>query len=52
MEPWNMSVGGTVSGGSANITVNPNGTLSSGWQDAPYAGMMTAMYFTNDPFPS
>ncbi|MGR8822503.1 hypothetical protein [Leuconostoc citreum] len=52
MEPWNMAVGGTVSSGSANITVNPNGTLSSGWQDAPYAGMMTAMYFTNDPFPS
>ena len=52
MEPWNMAVGGTVSVGLANVTVNPDETLTSGWQDAPYAGMMTAMYFTADPFPS
>lgn len=50
MEPWNMAVGGVSSG--SNILVNPDGTLTSGWQDVQYAGMMTAMYFTADPFPS
>lgn len=50
MEQWNMAVGGTSSG--SNVLVNPDGTLTSGWQDVQYAGMMTAMYFTTDPFPS
>ena len=26
--------------------------VTSGWQDAPYAGIMTAMYFSADTFPS
>lgn len=50
MEQWNMAVGGTAAG--SNVLVNPDGTLTSGWQDVQYAGMMTAMYFTADPFPS
>lgn len=50
MEQWNMAVGGTAAG--SNVLVNPDGTLTSGWQDIQYAGMMTAMYFTADPFPS
>jgi len=50
MEQWNMAVGGISTG--SNVLVNPDGTLTSGWQDVQYAGMMTAMYFTADPFPS
>lgn len=50
MEQWNMAVGGISAG--SNVLVNPDGTLTSGWQDVQYAGMMTAMYFTADPFPS
>lgn len=50
MEQWNMAVGGVAAG--SNVLVNPDGTLTSGWQDVQYAGMMTAMYFTADPFPS
>lgn len=50
IEQWNMAVGGVSAG--SNVLVNPDGTLTSGWQDVQYAGMMTAMYFTSDPFPS
>jgi len=50
MEPWNMAVGGTALG--SNVVVNPDGTLTSSWQDVKYAGMMTAMYFSADAFPS
>ena len=50
MEPWNMAVGGTALG--SNVVVNPDGTLTSSWQDIQYAGMMTATYFSADTFPS
>lgn len=50
IEQWNMAVGGVSTG--SNVLVNPDGTLTSGWQDVQYAGMMTAMYFTADSFPS